>query len=498
MHPHLKNAGRTNPVIFVATIGLVLIGLVWLALKAGIGNYGLDDAYIVEHSVQGILAGHESRYVDSSPWDGVTSPAYVAGVALFSLLAPIDVAHWIVSTLSTLLLACGWFYLCRRRSLGGLLTVVTVLTSLLAGKTFYHLANGLETGMAMAAFTWTLIALDYDEPPIWAYVLVGIQYFIRPELAALSLIFMLCVAIRRPAGWLKGGLIALCSFFIPALAMFIASGAVVPNTLSAKVYFFAVRCMDSALKLHIVALGVGHFLAGFGLFAAGFILAALSKQRLVIFSFVAVFLFAYFERFPSALWDLEYRYSYLLMPVAVIGWVAGLGHKYRLIRVVSTTFGAAAVAWVLYCVGSSYRSYVDGVRKFERANAATADWVASHLPQEAVVMIHDAGRISLVGKQPLVDFVGLKSSYSMKVHKTTTYQQCQRVPMAVSDIARHAHVSYVVVAADWDKIFGLTESLRVTGWSVERADTERGDSFYKVYKITDRGNGERSEKPIQG
>ena len=38
---------------------------------------GMDDAYIVEYSVKGILSGKEIGYLNSSPWDGVTSPIYV-------------------------------------------------------------------------------------------------------------------------------------------------------------------------------------------------------------------------------------------------------------------------------------------------------------------------------------------------------------------------------------------------------------------------------------
>lgn len=470
---------------YAATITVVLLGLFLLAAQTGVGNYALDDAYIVEHSVNGILAGHESRFIRSTPWEGVTSPAYVGSVALLSLLVPVELSHWVISTLSTLLLASGWYLLCRRHSLGSPLTIAVVVVSLLVGMTYYQLTNGLETGMAIAAFTWTLIALDFDRPPDWGYALAGIQCLIRPELSALSAIFAIYIIAKRPAGWLMGLLITLFFFVIPILLLFFVSGALLPNTLSAKTYFFAEGCRPDPFKFAFVLSAFGTFVSSIGLFAAGFAMAIISRQRLVLFSFAALFLFAYFEKFPGALFHNHSRYLYLLLPIAVSGWIACLGHKDRILRLCSAALGAIVAFSVLYSSGSSFRLYVDEVRRTSEDNFQMTQWVARHVPQQAIILVHDAGRISTVGEQPLVDLVGLKSSYSVEVHRRTTFEECRRVPEAISEIARHAEASYMVVTSDWDRIFGLTESLRRTGWSVERADSDRGDSIYKVYRILD-------------
>lgn len=479
----LAAAQRTYVIATIATLATVLLGLVLMALKTGIGNYPLDDAYIVEHSVAGILSGRESRFIDSTPWEGVTSPAYVAVLVLFSLLAPISLAHWLVSSLATLALGYGWLLLCRRRRLGHWLTAAVVLTSFLAGMTSYQLTNGIETGMAMAAVTWTLLALEQERPPSWGYGLVGMLYFIRPELAALSAIFMTYVAIKRPAGWPRGALIALCSFALPALALFLAAGTVIPNTASAKAYFAANRCTYHGVTFGLSLMAVWRFLASFGLFAAGFAMAALSRYRLVFLSFIAVFLFAYGKTFPVALFFSHSRYLYLFMPIAVFGWITCLAHPHRLIRLTGRLLGTCAAILVIWLFPSSLPSQMNAVDRYSAGNTDTAVWVAQHLPQDAVIAVHDAGKISLIGKQPLIDLVGLKSRYAMEVHRRLTYEQCKDTSIAISDIVKHAQASYLVIASDWDSSLGVTRSLRGLGWSVERADTERGDTYYKVYKL---------------
>ena len=470
--------------MFLATIAVVLAGLILLTAKTGIGVYALDDAHIIDHSVKGILAGHESRFLNSTPWEGVTSPAYVASVALLSLIAPVQYAHWFVSTLCILILASGWYLLCRRHSLGRALTAGVVLITPMAGWTYYQLTNGLETGMAMAAFTWMLIALEDERPADWAYVLAGIQCFVRPELAALSVIFAACILFRRPAGWLRGALIALCVFGTATLLLFTASGAVIPNTLSAKVYFFAEGCLPSKSRSYGVQLALWSFLVRLGLFSVGFAMALASRQRLILFSFFALFIAAYFQRFPGALFHNYNRYLYLLLPIGVMGWVTCLGHGNRVLRLGSRALGVAVAGTLLLSAGDVFRRHVEEVNMVSEDNLQMAQWVAGHVPPEAVVMVHDAGRISTIGDHPLVDLVGLKSPSSVAVHQGTTFKACGRVSAAISEIARNAGASYMIVTADWDQLFLLTESLRVEGWTVERVDVERGESIYRVYRIS--------------
>jgi hypothetical protein len=104
-----------------------------------------------------------------------------------------------------------------------------------------------------------------------------------------------------------------------------------------------------------------------------------------------------------------------------------------------------------------------------------------------VIMVHDAGYISLRGSQPLIDLVGLKSPSSVEAHRRYTWTACRRDPRALDVIARASEAKYLVVLDDWDRIFELSAGLRRAGWSVLRADRERGATRYTVYRIAHPG-----------
>lgn len=481
----MKPASPSGRIALASLLLLVTGGLVFQLATTGLGRYPLDDAYIVDHSVAGILAGHESRFLGSSPWQGVTSPFYVAAIAAFALALPIDLAHRLVSALAVLLLAGGFYALGRRAELDPPLAAALALVGLLPGIGYYQLANGLETGLAMAALAWTLVVFDLPRPPLGGAILIGLLPLVRPELAALTLFYPGYLLAKRPEGHRRAIATTLATLAAAALLLWAATGALFANTLAAKTYFFAEGCRPLVVKTFAGLEGARLFLAELGPFALGFLMVAASRLRWLALAFVTLFLLAYVERLPGALQHNFGRYCHLLVPLGVLGWACCLGHANRVLRLGSRALGAVAALFAIVAAISGYRFLAAEVATFADDNGASAAWVASHVPRDAVVLVHDAGKISLVGEQPLVDLVGLKSAFSIEVHRATTFKACHRVPMAISEIARHAGASYLVVTEDWDRLFRLTESLRFTGWTVERADVERGSSTYRVYRITD-------------
>ncbi|MCR8724105.1 hypothetical protein [Frigidibacter sp. ROC022] len=461
---------------------LVVAVLVVAAALIGMGNYAMDDAYIVEHSVKGILAGAETRFIGSTPWQGVTSPLYVGALWLLALILPIDIAHWLMGGLSAFALVLGWYVL-SRRSVGPVVAVVVAVVALFSGMTIYQIGNGLETAMAMAALTWILVAFDRRKPPIWGYGLLGSLLFIRPELAAVQGLIALFVLAKRPSGWQAGLVVAVGTLAVMGASLFAVSGGVVANTVSAKTYFFAEGCQPAAARAYLAAGGVAGFLGTVGAFGFGFALVVASRLRSIAAGFIFVFLLAYFFRFPGALWHNEFRYLYLLLPFAVLGWSSALAHQNATFRRVTAVIGLMAVTHVVMTAGTRLSAYVDEARTVSKENLSASLWVAQNVAPDDVVMVHDAGLISLHGRQPLVDLVGLKSPSSAKVHHDMTYAQCRRVPQAISEIAGRAGAGYMIVTRDWNRIFRLTEALEATGWTVERADGERGDTLYQVYRI---------------
>lgn len=192
---------------------------------------------------------------------------------------------------------------------------------------------------------------------------------------------------------------------------------------------------------------------------------------------------AYTWRFPGALEHNYNRYLYVLIPFAVLGWANMLSLAQRRVRPVSRWLAALTLGQILLLAPITVGFYVDEARSISRENAEMARWVARSVPRDAVVLIHDAGRIARTGQQPLVDMVGLKSQSRVDVHQRAAMTQCRQSPPAIAEIAAHAGATYMVVTRDWDATFGLSDALRTHGWKVERADGQRGNTLYRVYRI---------------
>lgn len=472
-----------NAWYFVFLILMVCLGL-WMQLNdAGLGIYGPDDPYIFDHSVEGILAGKETRFINSSPWHGVTSPAFVAALLAFNRVLSLDVAHWVVGTLSTLLLASGLYVLCRRTTLHPGLSVVVVLTGLLNRFTIIQITNGLETGMAMAAMAWGLVVLDHKKPPLWGYAMMGVIYFIRPELAILTAIFGVYMLIKRPDGYLQGLLVTGLVFAVCAGVLWYASGMLVPKTLSAKTYFFALGCDTNFSKFLSISHQFLLFLFFFGIFSIGFVFVSESQLKYFIFIFAFIFLCSYFIRLPF-LYSNHFRYLGIFVPFAVLGWATWLAKQKPILGVDSRAIGGFVVVLTLVFAGSSLHYFSLEHHKYSDDNLATARWVATNVPKDAIVMVHDAGAISRVGEQRLVDIVGLKSPASVDIHRRTTFASCGGDTTAIVDIAQSTGASYLVTLLEWDDGKAFTKTLADKGWAVERVDHMRGETLFRVYKIT--------------
>ena len=537
---------------FLLLLSLIYVAYItWGILGIGI-TPGMDDPYIIDHSVNDILnnGGKESRFFDSSPWDGITSPVFFGLTLLFSLIMPVVYARLLLATISILLLILGLFILGKRYKLNNLVINLIILFSISSGVTTYQLLNGLETGMAMATIPWIVIALDEIEQgnkTYWGYVLVGIICYIRPELAALSFLFGLFIISEKPKGYLMGLFISLFSFISFSLVLYIASGNIITNTMSAKTYFLHEGCVNFKTKFFQSLRSIEFIKNDLGLFSLGFLLIVFAKKyRAILISFMLVFLLAYIIKLPKILYANFGRYAYLMFPIAIIGWFAffnkinntdykkislqsyflifvcfiyagiyiyiynfdiishlvialfcgfisilGLKTKFRILQ-----FGGLAISilFILSAIFYNFKNQVGFIimqREATQENFEVSQWIEKNSSPDEVILIHDAGLISEIGKNPLVDMVGLKTRFVVKVNKDTIYKECRVVPKTISDIAKNTNAKYVIVTNKWDYSFKITDSLKKTGWSVERADKERidishwtNDYHYMIYKIT--------------
>lgn len=469
------------------------IAAAWL-LWVGEPTFTMDDAYIVQHAVQSMLAGQEDARFGGSPLIGATSLGHVFCVWLFSQVMPVAWAQSAVAALAWVawLVGANAYAQCHRLSRGMRWTVV--LFAAMSAFSFYQAFNGLETGLAMATCMWLIVCFDRaDAIRPSAYLLVGVLPFIRPELALLAgLVLLRQLITLGPAGMPWRAWLCVAG---PALLMACFSGHWggdwLPGTVSAKTYFFAEGCAPMGDRWNQFTEGLTGLLPsiGFGLGLLGFV--GLLRLRLggVLLLFVVGFLFAYLVRFPGAVAHNHFRYLHLLMPMLVAGWVAWLGARRWGSRLI------LALPMVV-CLGLTLPHALNEVAVMQGAIRHTrveldgvSRWVVEHLPRNSVLLVHDAGYISMRGSQHLVDLVGLKTPWAVGIHKHHTWAQCSRNTPAVSEIARLASATHFVVLTSWDHAFGLSNSLVSQGWRLDRVDHERGRSAFRVYRLAPPADG---------
>jgi hypothetical protein len=472
-----------------AVIVLALMAVIWLVWLR-YPDFPLDDPYIVQHSVDGLLHGGETRFIGSTPLQGATSPVLLLLITALAWAMPTAWAQAIVIATAAALYLLGIFRLADDAGAGTPWAALLTLLALLAGNDLLQLLNGLETGLAMAAIIWAFIWFRDPEPSHpWQYALAGVLPFIRPELTLLSLALLaravwsvrqrqpLLPLLRPMAVWTALGAAPLFTFLL-------ANGSgILPNTVAAKAYFFAEGCRLIVQKLLHTKQAGGFFLQEIGLAFLGFVALPLARVRWIALSFIPIFLLAYVLRLPGALNHNFHRYLYVLMPFAFAGWVVIVTLRNQLDRRIGRALLVAALGVALVRADVAWKTYVHYVQFSRTELAGVTDWLAEHVAEGDTVLVHDAGYISLRGRQPLVDLVGLKSPASVEVHRRYTWTTCGNDPRAMDAIARQSGARYLVVLDDWDRIFQLSEGLRRTGWSVTRADRERGQTRYAVYRI---------------
>lgn len=480
--PHLRDA--------TLMLGL-LVGFasyLWVSLL-GHPDFPLDDAYIVQHAANGLLAGSESRFLGAKPIDGSTSPVHLLLVTSLSLLLPVAWSQWVIGTLAVFAYLLGILRLAHQNGLSSALSWLLVLLALLAGLNVQHLMNGLETTLAMASIGWSLVLFRDPIPKKSGGFLIGALPFIRPELSALSLLW----AIR----WLaQAYTLGLCKKELLRVLLTIAIGAAVPilfisafgghlfpETASAKTHFFAEGCLPLTQKFTIAAISLFGFYGTLGLAGIGFAGLLRSPSSIITLGFIGLFCLAFTLKLPGALTHNWFRYPYLLMPFVILGWIRLLAIPRGKIVGIARTLLYASILLAIAGIPKNEMEYEKGIQISRVELAGVSAWIQAHLPNEAILLVHDAGYISLKGTHTLVDLVGLKTPSSIEIHKNLTFRECKRDPLAIDLIARRNHVTHFVVLEEWDQIFHLTDALRATGWRFTRTDEERGPSRYKVYQL---------------
>ncbi|WP_243369836.1 hypothetical protein [Microvirga solisilvae] len=454
----------------IAVVGLIGLFLGWPVV------FPLDDAYITLHNARVLHEGADPNF-GVPALIGATSPVHLAFVAWLGFFIDLPLASYLLNLGAAILYGIGLARLALQLQPPRWVAVGIVGLGLLAAEAPYHLFNGLETGLAMAAVTWALV-LSLCGSRILLPLLCGTMPFIRPELAVLSgaLLTWRAWKQRRMLDRILIDIVLATLAAMPWLMWsWIATGSVVPLTASAKRAFFAEQANPLQHKLAVAltltaSSGIGAFL-----FASPF-MKRVPVALPALLSLAAIFL-TYAVTFPGGLFHNHYRYLYPLLPFGLLGWTIAARDS----AVLRLAFGAMAVVYI--AIGFQRWPHVVEGRQLTRELDAAAQWSREHLRPEARILIHDAGYFAWATPFSLFDIVGLKTPSSIEDHRRWTLpSQGKNRDEAVSEIAKRHRVTHAVILKD--EFWGdLADNLRRRGWGLRPLRDPPGRG-YGIYELT--------------
>ena len=452
----------------------------------------IDDGYTTLHDAQVLMlhGGHDPNYAGVSPLNGETSLVHLG---LLALLVPVggEWASYLLSWLAILAYVLGVVRLARLFKVGSGLTAGVVAVALLSGVVGYQLLNGMETGLAMATVVWLLALAIERRHIVWLGLLSGVAPFVRPELGLLAGLLIVAV------GWqlVRGGEYQRTLILVGAALLgaapwvvwsYVATGHLLPTTVSAKAAWFAEQGLPKRTKLHYTRVSVGHFASQLGPLLLGVpFLAAFFLGRVALL-FTLAFYGVYFYRYSSELDFYFNRYQYVLFPFLLLGLVWLLARTSVAWRRVGLSIGAASLIFALATFSGHWADWTKSRNFTTTQLRPVAQWANQHIPRDSVVMIHDAGYIAFATKLHLVDLVGLKTPAAVEINQRDIAAETDWTgrAAALDSLARLKRPQYLVVLKGWDFDFGITKALRTEGWQLTLLrNVERGDG-YQVYAMS--------------
>ena len=513
---------------------LGVVGAFAVRLHAGgIPIFPLDDAYITMHNAQVLRTGHDPNYLGVPALIGATSSVHLVLAALMQTFLKPEWGQEVCSWLGVLVYATGLVKLgcANRASLTQTLLLITA--GLIAGKTTFQLFNGLETGLAMGAVAWSL-ALESEthlnshskietetettnegeiresSPKLkrfhevanqrsftqtsyrFSLVLLGTLPFIRPELWILTILLLAYRGFQRfrAIGTLpeRVGNFAIDIAFVgagaaPWLILAICNtGSPFPQTIAAKRAFFTSYWRPQFVFGAYMRFIAWNFYSQIGALFLGALLLTLKNRGRVVFAFLTLFALAYLSTLPGSLTWNQYRYLYLLLPMALFGFALCFQNQTIFIRRIANALLLAGVFQAV-CAYPANQQQLSVFCEFDRRELLGArDWCVENLPPESVIVIHDAGAISCETTFHLVDLVGLKTPESAEINKQIILPSngTRRVE-ALETILRRSHATYLILQKNWNLVYKYTGGLKERGWKVEPLRGEQGD--YQVYRV---------------
>ncbi|HEY0211993.1 MAG TPA: hypothetical protein VGC40_00125 [Paenirhodobacter sp.] len=446
-------------------------------------SFSFDDSFITIANAELLVRGGADSFGNTVA-TGATSPVHMFLVALFTFFMPAPVASFVLLFIMATCYAVGLWKLLRVVGGGPFLSACGTVIGLVAAMAWIQLMNGLETGLAMAVIVWAVYCSQVRRDVPLA-ILVGLMPFVRPEFAVLSLLLALFSAWRLRREHIHLLKLASVAIFVAAVLGVLSwyfTGHVISPTAEAKSAYFdedPVKFKDrlimafSALRSTAIVWPL-----------AGLVMLPIVRDGWVYLGFVIAFVVAAAISLPSAMFGYEYRYLYPFLPLGIVGWTAVAIH----FRQIQPMIALAALCYIIAFPSSGWR-YYRGSTDWNRAQEDVALWAEANLPDDARILIHDAGYFAwhaqFVVEQPkgfvLIDGVGLKTPSVIKYHEEITGPSRGRDRgKAIDLIAREGQAQYAIIL-DWPFWRDYEAYLRGAGWTVDLIYPNPGR--YQIFRI---------------
>lgn len=463
------------------SIAAVICMVLLVAFRSGL-TYPLDDAYITLHNAAVLRNGVDPNYSGVSPLAGATSPIHLAAITVLSFVVPAEWAPLLLCVTFALLYPIGVLLAAQHMGASRRAAGLVMLVAMLSAFTIYHLFNGLETGMSMAAVSWATFFATRKKLNHATPILFGIMPFIRPELSILSAAFMaqqLFVRYERTdlAGAATDVLIFVAAALPWAAWSYLNTGSIALNTAEAKAMYFAEAQLPISAKLTLLRSTISPI----ALLPAVMGLCFVPRNRvgICLTGFMITLIVVYSWKLPGWMNHNYGRYLQILIPPSLI-LLAAISDRERIanwILVALLVLGAFAFPRAYGVLTENWRH--------THTSLATAKWASETLPANATVLIHDAGYVSYETKLRLIDLVGLKTPSSIAVHRTLTYPTngALRGP-ATCKIASANRATHAIILKDHEAFWSqIAVDLRNCRWRLTTLKSAQGFGDYSVFRL---------------
>jgi hypothetical protein len=264
----------------------------------------------------------------------------------------------------------------------------------------------------------------------------------------------------------------------------------VPNTVSAKRYFFGAYAYPASWTLLIIVSRVFELVTFIGPAIIGVFLAIRVPQDRVL---VVAFLVQLLAIGVSSSVSLNHNYFRYLHPILIPAVLGGLttlcsAPPYSRLNLVAPVVLLAALTWTLCQAPFHWMDYRNG-QTIVGSQAQIAAWVTAHNDGHPV-LLHDAGYLSEFTTLPLVDLVGLKTSAAVDLNRTITGPSAGRDRgLAEHALACTTNPTYFVALTIWEDVFRVSAGLQEQGWQLlpmfktTAFDRIWGRVGYTVYRL---------------